>query len=337
MALLNQPYEVPTENISLKILIYGQPGIGKSTIALSMPKPVLIDCDNGVHRIQADHRTPYLHVDSYSKVQQLLKSGELAPFETIVFDTAGKLLDYMGPEIIKKDPKNGKRSGGLSQQGYGVRKTWFSELLKQVTIMGKHVMFVAHEKEEKRGDDLVLRPEIGGSSGGDLMKELDLVGYMEAQGKKRIISFFPTDRFYAKNSARIDDVVVLPGLTKGVPNDYMTKIVNQVKATIAEEAEGMAKYNEMMAMLTKQIESVVDVKTASKALKTLTEADHKWDSRKKSSLLLLAKTKELGLEYSKDEGCFIDLNIPVADASKEPELVLSGGGNEEVKMPGIED
>ena len=45
--------------------------------------------------------------------------------------------------------------------------------------MGKSVIFVAHEREEKNGEEKQIRPEIGGSSAGDLIKELDLVGYME--------------------------------------------------------------------------------------------------------------------------------------------------------------
>lgn len=331
MALLSQPYEIKTEGISLKILIYGQPGIGKSTIALSMPKPVLIDCDNGVHRIQVAHRTPCLQVNSYAQIQQLLKSNELAPFETIVFDTAGKLLDYMGTEILKENPKNGKLSGGLSQAGYGVRKAWFNDLLKQVSTMGKHLMFVAHEKEEKRGDDMVLRPEIGGSSGGDLMKELDLVGYMEAQGKVRTISFYPTDRFYAKNSARIDDRLDVPTLVKGAPNDYMTQVVAKVKAAIEEESEDTVKYNGLMVSLRAQVASIEDAKTANKILKLLSKADHIWDSKQRSWALLCERARELGMEYSKDEKCFISLNEP--DTEEEPELVLSGM---DVGMPGIE-
>lgn len=332
MALLSQPYEIKTEGISLKILIYGQPGIGKSTIALSMPKPVLIDCDNGVHRIQVVHRTPCLQVSSYAQIQQLLKSNELAPFETIVFDTAGKLLDYMGIDILKENAKNGKLSGGLSQSGYGVRKTWFNDLLKQVSTMGKHLMFVAHEKEEKRGEDIVLRPEIGGSSGGDLMKELDLVGYMEAQGKVRTISFYPTDRFYAKNSARIDDRLEVPTLVKGAPNDYMAQVVNKVKAAIEEESEDTAKYNGLMVSLRAQVEGVGNTKAANAVLKNLSKTAHIWDSKQKSWALLRERARELGIEYSKEEKCFISRNAP--EAEEEPELVLSGMN---ASMPGIED
>ncbi|MBP2661774.1 MAG: DNA-binding protein, partial [Firmicutes bacterium] len=32
---------------NIKMMVYGQPGMGKSTYALSTPKPLLFDFDNG--------------------------------------------------------------------------------------------------------------------------------------------------------------------------------------------------------------------------------------------------------------------------------------------------
>ena len=37
-------------------IIYGSPGVGKSTLALSAPDPVLIDFDRGISRVRAQHR-----------------------------------------------------------------------------------------------------------------------------------------------------------------------------------------------------------------------------------------------------------------------------------------
>lgn len=36
-------------------MIYGQAGMGKSTVALSAPKPLLLDFDNGVKRMNMAH------------------------------------------------------------------------------------------------------------------------------------------------------------------------------------------------------------------------------------------------------------------------------------------
>ena len=40
---------------SVKSLIYGQAGMGKTTLALSAPKPLLLDFDNGVKRVNMTH------------------------------------------------------------------------------------------------------------------------------------------------------------------------------------------------------------------------------------------------------------------------------------------
>lgn len=99
----------------------------------------------------------------------------------------------MSTYIIQQDNRLGKRDGSLTLQGFGARKIMFINFLKRVSMMGKHVIFVAHEREEKDGDIRIVRPEIGGSSAGDLIKELDLVGYMQAIGNKRTISWTPQE------------------------------------------------------------------------------------------------------------------------------------------------
>ena len=47
MSLIKKSNElvIPT---TVKMMIYGQAGMGKSTVALSAPKPLLLDFDNGV-------------------------------------------------------------------------------------------------------------------------------------------------------------------------------------------------------------------------------------------------------------------------------------------------
>lgn len=300
MSLLKMPNDVPKE-FYLKALIYGQPGIGKSTVSLSAPNSVLIDCDNGVRRIKPEHRRPFLPVKSYDEVLALLAGDEVKPFETLVFDTGGKLLDYMGQWIIKNEPKMGRKDGALTLQGYGVRKYEFINLLKRITIMQKHVIFVAHELEEKDSESRYIRPEIGGSSGGDLIKELDLVGYMEAIGKKRTISFSPSEKFYAKNSAQLDDVIEVPQLAKGQPNVFISNIIAICKHAIEDENEQSKAYDALMVQIKDNIDGIKDVKTANAALKSLSTVEHVWDSKAKAWDMLQAKTAELKLTFNQKD------------------------------------
>lgn len=162
MGLIKKPNELTVKN-ALSALIYGQPGMGKTTLALSSPQPLLLDFDGGVHRVNAAHRVDTVQISKWEEVDEVLTSGEIAEYKTIVIDTAGKMLSFMDKYIMKNNPKMKKADGTLSLQGYGVRKNMFINFVNQVTLMGKSVIFVAHEREEKNGEDKQIRPEIGGS------------------------------------------------------------------------------------------------------------------------------------------------------------------------------
>ena len=70
--LIKKPQELNLQ-AKLKILLYGQAGVGKSTLSLSAPKPLLIDCDGGIHRVNFGHVKDTVQVESYDDVLNLLK------------------------------------------------------------------------------------------------------------------------------------------------------------------------------------------------------------------------------------------------------------------------
>lgn len=204
MGMIKRPSELSVK-ATLSVLIYGQPGIGKTTFGVSAPDAVLFDYDGGVQRINGAHQVATLQPTSWEDTNIALQEiqNEMPEIKTIVIDTVGKMLDYMSAYIIKTDPKMAMRDGSLSLKGYGVRKQMFINFIKQLALMGKNVVFIAHEREERRGEETFKRPEIGGSSANDLIKELDLVGYMYAVGKERVITFDPAEYYYAKNTCNL--------------------------------------------------------------------------------------------------------------------------------------
>ena len=77
---------------TVKMMIYGQAGMGKTTLALSTPKPLLLDFDNGVKRVNMSHLdgVDIVQVTSWKDVQEVLQE-DLSSYQTIVIDTIGKL------------------------------------------------------------------------------------------------------------------------------------------------------------------------------------------------------------------------------------------------------
>ena len=110
MSLIKQPSEIQ-EKKNLVMLVYGSPGDGKTTLAISAPKPVLLDMDGGVGRTLAAHRCPVVqgingkplpwspdpankaNGEDEPSVLGALDEIRALPFDTIVVDPVGKLLD----------------------------------------------------------------------------------------------------------------------------------------------------------------------------------------------------------------------------------------------------
>ena len=313
MSLFKNPNELEI-NSTIKMLVYGQPGIGKTTLALSAPNPVLFDFDGGISRVNKAHQCPTLQVKSWDEALAALdelEKGE-TPCKTIVIDTAGKMLDYMSDYIMKNDPKMKMRDGSLALKGYGQRKVMFVNLIKRISLMGKNVVFVAHEKEDKDGDVRRVRPDMSGSSLGDLIKELDLVGYMQAYGRDRNICWTPNESYYAKNTCNLPEFEKVPVIIDaqgGISgeNDYLTKTFDGYADYLKQQAKVGEQYNALIAQIGDDVAGVKDAKSANAFIAKMGEYTHIWDSLARARRLFAARVEELGLKYVKTKKQYEDV------------------------------
>lgn len=306
MSMFKKPSEL-AYNSTIKALVYGQPGLGKSTLALSTPNPVLFDFDGGIQRVNGAFQCPTLQVQNWNEVLQALQELETQSndFMTIVIDTAGKMLDYMSTYIIQQDNRLGKRDGSLTLQGFGARKIMFINFLKRVSMMGKHVIFVAHEREEKDGDIRIVRPEIGGSSAGDLIKDLDLVGYMQAIGNKRTISWTPQEKFYAKNTCNLPPMQEIPVIIDAQGkiighNDFMSNIFENYDSYLKQESNTRKEYDELISEIEGEVACISDAEQANSYVLSMKDKKQIWDSNAHAKSLITDRCKELGLKFNKN-------------------------------------
>lgn len=314
MSIFKKPSEL-TAKPGIVAMVYGSPGSGKSTLACSAPNAVMIDTDGGVMRINGAHQIPTLQVESWEQITEAMNEVKASEeIESVIIDTVGKMLGFMEDYI--KRTASGKRielnrDGSLSLKGYGKRKQMFADFIKSITALGKNVIFVAHDKEETRGDETVIRPEVGGSSTNDLMKELDLVGYMEMNGNNRTISFTPTDRFYAKNTCDMPGVITIGELINANKeiigeNNFFGKVIQNYRHRISENVENNRKLEDLKELIFANVEDVKTAQDANDCIAWVQGLQHVYNSKAIASRALAKRAAELGLVFDKINKVYTD-------------------------------
>lgn len=317
--MIRKPDEIQNVEKKIRILIAGYPGIGKSTLGLSAPRALHIDIDFGIDRIEPQYRRDYIQPASYQEVLDDLKPENLADYDSLVFDTGGKLIDLMKPWAIKSDPKNGKRDGSLSLQGYGVVGREFVRLMDYCFYeLHKHVVVIFHAVEEKDGENTRLRLMVEGQTKNNVWIPMDLGGFVEMFGNDRTLGLSNCERYYAKGTRGINGVHKIPALEAGRANDFLTKLFDQYNQKSAAELESLkeqeAAYERVMEEGQNIIGQVADAYSANNMAKAMAKLKHALTSKDEIGDLWKEKIAELGLTFDKKTKLYAD---PVAASTQE--------------------
>lgn len=302
--MIKKPNELNFSNKKFAVIIAGVPGIGKTTLALSAPKPLLIDLDKGVSRVVARYRTDTAEVDTYEELCNDLQNSDLSSYETIVIDTGGKLLEMLKPVVIKEDAKNGKRDGNLSLQGYGAIKRKFAQFVAFIKGLGKHLIFVFHATEVSLADDITgLRIRMEGSSKDEIWDDIDIGGFVEMIGNKRTIGFSNCSRYYAKGTHGISGVYDIPTLDNGSKNDFLSQLFKTIQAELNNENLEASKYNEVMKLVD-DIKKCQELEDLNKMFDAIKNTEHHLTSKEELWFALTEQAKSLGFTYNKEKKSF---------------------------------
>lgn len=296
---------------ALKAMIYAQAGTGKTTLSLSAPKPLLLDFDMGVNRINLSHLdgVDIVQVTDWNQIKELLASPQdLAPYQTIVPDTVGKLLDC----IIAY--KCGQRQPRVQDwSGINAEFLWFT---KQLASLNKHIIFIAHRDTRKEGDRTVFIPLLREKTYNTIITDLDLLGYLEMVSEKgvqkRILTFDPTDRSEGKNTCSMPATLTVPTIVDKqgrptAPNDFIQReILTRYNAMLAQKQELQKAYKEVVADLQTRISAISNADEANGFIKYIGTVRHVGSSKDEGRRMLAAKVKELGLTFDTETKLYSD-------------------------------
>jgi len=248
--------------LGLNVLFYGDPGIGKTTLAFTAPNPLLLDFDRGVHR--ASHRKNALQFDSWQDVidSKLELDKLITQHDSIIIDTAGTVIEAMQAYLVKSNPSLLRNGIKL----WGETKRLFQEFFLPLKLSGKNVIFIAHAKEKEEGDVRIKRPLIPGSSYDLLMQACDLVGYYTTIGNQRVLTFDLSDTITAKNCAEIAPVYI-GGLHQ--MTTQLTDIITHTKTAIAKRSK---EQEEAIALVGEWVKKAEGAKDANKFVAELGKA-----------------------------------------------------------------
>jgi len=139
------------------VTICGDSGTGKTSLACTFPKPIVIRAEDGLQSIPAKTRPDAFPVltDAQSLWDQLnALIHEPHDYQTVITDSVTALERMFVAEVMKQDPKAKSINQALGGYGAGVNAvaTMHQRVRKAAGLLnekrGMHVVFVAHADVE---------------------------------------------------------------------------------------------------------------------------------------------------------------------------------------------
>ncbi len=149
----------------VKVLVYGQAGVGKTTLSTTMPNPVIISAEGGLLSIK-DSNIPYIEVSNMEDLKEAyswLTSEEGTKFDSVILDS----LSEIG-EVVLIHEKSLTKDG---RAAYGEMATQMTSLIRAFRdLPGKNVLMTAKvEKTQDENGRMLYAPSMPGAKLGQTL------------------------------------------------------------------------------------------------------------------------------------------------------------------------
>ena len=290
----DEPVSIP----ELTVMIYGAPGIGKSTYAFTALNPVMLDFDNGSYR--AMNRKDVLSPETWADVMNIDYAKQFADYDSVIIDTAGRALDLIEQHLIYSSGESQLRQGmSLSLRGYGELRNTFIRWLK--LLRGKTnrtIILTAHAKEEQRNDMTYVRIDATGSAKEELYKTADMMGQIFMQDRQRVISFDPADTAFGKNPGGLQ---AKPIASPAEDATALADAIAETRKAMADRAQGDKQASEETRKLVEFCDAAVE---DNQPAEWWTEQVMQ-DRPRKDKAIIHKAAKKLHLKFDKESGAYV--------------------------------
>lgn len=188
----------------LKILVYGEPGVGKTSLYGKAKDTLVLDVEQGTSVLPLDSEVDIFQLTCWEDLQEvfsLLQSGELK-YTNIVLDSITEIQELCKDYILRSQKRNRVSEDTPSQQDYGELVEKMRKMLRNFRALPSNLIFIARVKnfrDQMTGEER-FRPLLVGQLQDDLPAAMDIVGYLAAdETGKRVMFFDLIGKYVAKD------------------------------------------------------------------------------------------------------------------------------------------
>ena len=171
---------------TVKMLVYGDPGVGKTVFSCSGDRTIFIDVEGGSLSIQERIKAKKVarkRFDTFDEIEEFVRGlrekGSKA--DTLVIDSITELQKKLMDSIVEQHPEVKRPYGdGLTVGDWGYNTERMRRFIRMARDLDMNVIFTAlamDEKNEMTGAVKTL-PKMSSKMSADVCGYVDIVGYL---------------------------------------------------------------------------------------------------------------------------------------------------------------
>lgn len=212
--------------MKLKMLVYGDPGVGKTVFAAGADKAVLFDVEGGALSIQQrinSKKVIHKRIETFQELEDAVitlreKQGQKGGPETIIIDSITEVQKKLMDHIVSANPELKRPYGdGLTLSDWGYNTERMRRFIRMVRDLDYNIVLTALAmgvKDEATGA-ISTMPSLSQKLAADVCGYMDIVGYLyvdeeDGQTVRRMLTQ-PKGHYYAKDrSGQLDTIITNP-------------------------------------------------------------------------------------------------------------------------------
>lgn len=287
-----QPHQISRDLREKIVVIYGEPKVGKTTIASQFPKALLLAFEKGYNALAGVLAQNVTKWADFKKAMRQLENKEVKEkFETIVVDTAD--LAYASCEKFILQREGVDKIGDIPYGGgYKLVRDEFDTSLRSIPMMGYGLVMISHAQvqtvtAEDGTEYSKTVPTLAKQPRAIVLSMADIIGYaksVEREGEARTVLFLRgTQQFEAGSRFKHTPPVIkfeYEALVKAIADAIEKEETEKGQKTVVESGVNLYAQEEQLSFkdikteiqdLTAKLVEAKGGDVAKKAMKDLVE------------------------------------------------------------------